>query len=47
MKSPLFSLGVGVDVLDIFLGGSAPLSGLRLRSRFANKCLKGSGIVMS
>jgi Zn-dependent M16 (insulinase) family peptidase len=47
MKSPLFPLGLGVDILDIFLEGSAPLSGLRLRSRFANKRLKGSDIVMS
>ena len=37
MKSPFLSLGAGVDVLDVFLGGSAPLSWLGLRPLFTDK----------
>jgi hypothetical protein len=40
-KSPLFSLGVGVDALDIILGGLLPLSNVGLRPRFAIKIQKG------
>ena len=37
MNSPFFSLGVGVDVLDVFLGVSVPLSRLGLRPLFVGK----------
>jgi hypothetical protein len=44
MKSPLFSRGVGVEVLDIFLVESAPLLRLGLLPCFANEILEGIGI---
>ena len=46
IKSPFFSLGV-VDVLDVFLGGSAPLSSLGLWPLFADKIFKDLYILIS
>ena len=40
MKSPLFSLGAGDDVLDVFLGGSTPLSRLGLWPLFPDRIFK-------
>ena len=49
MKSPVFSLGMGVNILSVSLGGSAPLSwlGPRLKSFFNFSKRLQSGIFLS